>query len=115
MEKETLLSDVQSTMDISLNSYIKKCEQASAKVGKLLERLDSVLDKSLEDERPTYACGNALEDIKEVLEDTALQMEYVKRCLSAKVGAWVMFPGDHDGDEDARRGYICGYMNAKTE
>lgn len=104
---------IEESLDICLNSYITKCEQASKKVEKLLVRLDAMLDKSLDDEHPTYACGNALEEVKQVLDDTALQLNYTKDVVCAKVGAWGTFPGDHEGDDDARRGYIYGYMQAR--
>lgn len=110
-EKNTMTGDIQYVFGVGLNSYVKKCEQASKKVEQLLSRLDSVLDKSFTDENPAYACGNALEDIKVVLDDTALQINYTRNVVIANAKAWEIFPDD----EEKRHGYVCGFMDAIYE
>lgn len=106
--EETFKEAMIFTVNIVFDSYIRKCQQKSELVDKLLVRLDSVLDKSLEDDKPDFACGDALEKIKQVLDDTATQMEYAKQIIVAKSLAWQEYPDD----ENARCAFISGYLSA---
>ena len=101
--------DIKNTLDICLNSYISKLLRASEKIEKIAGPLDALLDKPVSEDNPKYVCGDALEEIKEVIDDTILQLGYTKNIVMAKVGAWGLFPDD----DLARHGYTCGYMDAK--
>ena len=107
-EMNTISGDIAYVFGVGLASYVKKCEQASKKVEQLLSRLDSVMDKSFTDDNPTYVCGNALEDIKEMLDDTALQINHTMNVVIANAKAWESFPDD----EAKRHGYVYGFMDA---
>lgn len=107
-EKNTISGDIAFVFGVGLASYVKKCEQASKKVEQLLSRLDSVLDKSFSEDNPTYVCGNALEDIKAVLDDAALQITHTRNVVIANAKAWEIFPDD----EEKRHGYVYGFMDA---
>lgn len=110
--KNTLSGDIMYVFGVGLNSYAKKCEQAAKKIEQLLTRIDEVLDKSLDENRPQYACGNALEDIKEVLEDTAKQISHTRNLVAANCLAWEDFSGESDEEENRRHGFVHGFMTA---
>lgn len=105
-----MIRDIEDVFAISLDCYIAKLVRAGEKMVELGVRLDPLLDKPYNDDNPKYACGDAMEEVKGVLDDTATRLVYIKRIIVAKVASWERYPRIEDDSE--RDAFVSGYMAA---
>lgn len=113
MENERLKDEIKRVLDVSMMPYKVKLEQASKQMEALEKRIDSVLDRSFEEDRPNVVCGEVFESVREVIADTAEQMVYLYNLLNGYANAWHYYP--YEGEEDIRRGFVSGYIRKANE
>lgn len=110
MKNTAMTGDIENVFANSLDCYIKKLVLAGEKMVNLGVRLDPLLDKPYNDDNPKYACGDAMEEVKCLLNDTAEQLVYIKHIIVAKVASWERYPMFEDFPE--RDAFVSGYMEA---
>lgn len=113
MENESLKDEIRRVLDVSMAPYKVKLEKASKTMDALEKRIDSVLDRPFEEDRPNVVCGEVFESLKEVINDTAEQLGYLYNLLNGYANAWHYHP--YEGEEDIRRGFVSGYMRRANE
>lgn len=113
MEHESLKDAIKRVLNVSMMPYKVKLEQASKQMEALEKRIDSVLDRSFEEDRPNVVCGEVFESVKEVIADTAEQLDYLYNLLNGYANAWHYFPDFND--DEVRRGFVTGYMRKANE
>ena len=117
-----MTSDLKFSVNLFMGSNIPKIKKMVENVNQLLVQLDSVLDKPFRDD-PKFACGDCLENMRDVLEEINDDICHYGRIVIAKSLAWHNYPGRiiHDEgdaidiDEWRREAFICGWMDSSYE
>lgn len=99
----------------SVDPYVKKLEQCSEMIGRLENVVDKGLDKPMDANRPKYVAGDCMNDIRCIVDDTKMQLEYVRRIVRAYSAAWDYWGDATEEAHDARRHYVRGFMDATYE
>ena len=104
------LDEMEQLLCVYVTPLQMKLDKASKLIDKLGVRLDPMLDKPMDDGNPKYACGDALEEVKQVVDYAYREIYDLKRHVLACSAAWGAYP-DED-DDKYRTGCYYGFLKA---
>lgn len=98
-------------MGNSVDPFVRKLEKCSEMIGRLEVLVDKELDKPVDSEHPKYVAGDMLNDIREIVDNTRLQLEYVGQIERAYAAAFDFNDDCTDEAYDARRHFVSGFIS----